>query len=84
MNKYINFFPFQYKKFDICFQKFWLALDHYNAHIMDKKHDESITFRFSQSTTKIEECAYLMPIRNAKSKEGTQLAIEEVEERKLQ
>lgn len=36
MNKYIEYFPFQYREFDIPVQNCWLALDHYNARIMDK------------------------------------------------
>ena len=51
---------------------------------MDKKHVESILFGFSRSRTKPAACAYLMPVRNAKSKQGTPLALEEIEESKVQ
>ena len=83
MNKYIKYFPFQYREFDICVQNCWLAPDHYNARTIDTKHAEGVLFGFSRSTTKPAACAYLMPIHNAKTKEGTPLAIEEVEESKL-
>lgn len=84
MNKYINYSPFQYMEFDVPVHNCWLALDHYNARIMDKKHAESMLFGFSRSTTKPAACAYLMPVRNAKSKQGTPLALEEIEESKVQ
>ena len=37
MNKYIKYFPFQYKEFDIPVQNCWLAPDHYNSRIMQEK-----------------------------------------------
>ena len=83
MDKYIKYFPFQYREFDIPVQNCWLAPDHYNARIMDIKHAEGVLFGFSRSTTKPAACAYLMPIQNAKTKGGTPLAVEEIEESKI-
>lgn len=84
MNKYINYFPFQYKEFDVPVQNCLLAPDHFNTRIMDTKRAESVLFGFSESTTRPAACAYLMPVKNAKSKEGIPMKVEEVEESKLQ
>ena len=83
MEKYSNYFPFNYKEYEIPVAQCYLAPDHYNSRQIDAHRVNECVLFFAASANRPGACAYLMPVKNAGKKKGIPMKQSEVSEEKL-